>query len=120
VDSSHTLRPGSEVIRLICEVMPRLPDGQWAHFHDIFFPYDYRPILLEEGVFQFRESTLLHAFLVENRRWAISVSMSMLHHGAPDELRAMIPSYQPMPMRDGLRAGEGHFPASTYLRAGSG
>lgn len=120
VDSSHTLRPGSEVIQLISEVLPRLPEGQRAHFHDIFFPYDYPPALLEEGIFQFRENTLLYAFLVENRRWGIEVSMSMLHHGAPNELRRMLPGYSPMPMTEGVRAGEGHFPASTYLRAGGG
>lgn len=117
VDSSHSLRPGSEVISLISEVMPRLPAGQRAHFHDIFFPYDYRPMILEEGVFLFRENTLLYAFLVEHPRWEIEVSMSMLHHAEPEAMRQMIPAYEPMPMTDGVKAGPGDFPASTYLRA---
>lgn len=116
VDSTHTLRPGSEVIVLVSEILPRLSAGTWAHFHDIYFPYDYGPALLDEGVFQFRENTLLYAFLVNNERWHIEVCMSMLHHGERDGLGRIMLGYEPMPMRDGLRAGPGQFPASTYLR----
>lgn len=117
VDSTHTLRPGSEVVVLISEILPRLSAGTWAHFHDIFFPYDYRPVLLNEGVFQFRENALLYAYLVDNARWRIEVCMSMLHHAQREGLERTLLSYQPMPMNDGLCAGDGHFPASTYIRA---
>lgn len=117
VDSTHTLRPGSEVIVLISEILPRLSAGTWAHFHDIYFPFDYGPALLDEGVFQFRENTLLYAFLVENARWRMEVCMSMLHHQEREALGQMLVGYEPMPMRDGLRDGPGHFPASTYIRA---
>ena len=117
VDSTHTLRPGSEVIVLVSEILPRLSAGTWAHFHDIYFPYDYGPDLLTKGVFQFRENTLLYAFLAGNSRWRLEVSLSMLHHAEPDGLGGTLYGYDPMPMVDGLRAGSGHFPASTYLRA---
>lgn len=117
VDSSHTLRPGSEVIVLISEILTRLAAGTWAHFHDIYFPYDYGPALLDEGVFQFRENTLLYGYLVDNAKWHLEASMSMLHHGGQDALSKSLTGYEPMPMNDGLRAGEGHFPASTYIRA---
>lgn len=117
VDSTHTLRPGSEVIVLVSEILPRLSAGTWAHFHDIYFPYDYGPALLDEGVFQFRENTLLYGYLVDNARWRIEVCMSMLHHGQRDGLAGTLVGYEPMQMNDGLRAAEGHFPASTYIRA---
>jgi len=117
VDSTHTLRPGSEVIVLISEILPRLSQGTWAHFHDIYFPYDYGPQLLEEGVFQFRENTLLYAYLVNNAHWRIEVCLSMLHHAQREGLSKTLIGYEPMPMQDGLRNGAGHFPASTYLRA---
>ena len=120
VDSTHTLRPGSEVIVLISEVLPRLTPGTWAHFHDIYFPYDYGPALLEEGVFQFRENTLLYGFLVNNSNWRIEVCMSMLHHAERDGLGQVLLGYEPMPMRDGLRDGPGQFPASIYLRSVAG
>lgn len=117
VDSSHTLRPGSEVIVLISEILTRLSQGTWAHFHDIYFPYDYGPVLLDEGVFPFRENTLLYGYLVDNAKWRLEVSMSMIHHGRQDALRQSLIGYRPMPMNDGLSAGKGHFPASTYIRA---
>lgn len=117
VDSTHTLRPGSEVIVLVSEILPRLSAGTWAHFHDTYFPYDYGPALLDEGVFQFRENTLLYGYLVDNARWRIEVCMSMLHHGQRDGLAGTLLGYEPMQMNDGLRAAEGHFPASTYIRA---
>ncbi|UYV11315.1 MAG: class I SAM-dependent methyltransferase [Phycisphaera sp.] len=117
VDSTHTLRPGSEVIVLVSEILPRLSAGTWAHFHDIYFPYDYGPALLDEGVFQFRENTLLYSYLVDNARWRIEVCMSMLHHMQREGLAGTLTGYEPMPMTEGLRAGEGHFPASIYIRA---
>src|SRR5215211_7782825 len=41
VDSTHTVRPNSEVNLIVLEVLPRLPPGVFVHFHDIYFPYDY-------------------------------------------------------------------------------
>jgi hypothetical protein len=38
VDSTHTVKPGSEVNKIILEVLPRLKKGTFVHFHDIFFP----------------------------------------------------------------------------------
>jgi hypothetical protein len=41
IDSSHRLKPGSDVEFLFNEVIPRLPSGVRVHFHDIFLPDDY-------------------------------------------------------------------------------
>lgn len=41
VDSSHVLMPGSDVDLLLGEILPRLADGVWVQFHDIFLPDDY-------------------------------------------------------------------------------
>ena len=38
IDTTRTVKPGSEVNRLIFEVPPRLKPGGWVHFHDIYFP----------------------------------------------------------------------------------
>jgi hypothetical protein len=121
VDSTHTVQPGGEVNRIILEIVPRLPARSHVHFHDIYFPYDYPPSLLD-GLFFPSESTLLHALLVHNARLEISASLSMLHHGKPDELRRYLPGYAPCPGRDGLsqQGAPGHFPSSTYLRISDG
>ena len=41
VDSSHQLKPGSDVEHLCGTVIPKLNPGVRLHFHDIFLPDDY-------------------------------------------------------------------------------
>ncbi len=115
VDSSHTLGPAGEVSRIVLDMLPRLKSGARAHFHDITFPYDYSRGVLSSALFFPHESALLHAFLVHNSRFRISVSLSMLHYSAQDSLARYLPNYRPAPNDDGLSKGEGHFPSSTYL-----
>ncbi len=43
IDSSHQLKPGSDVEFLVNQVLPGLPCGVRVHFHDIFLPDDYPP-----------------------------------------------------------------------------
>jgi hypothetical protein len=43
IDSSHQLKPGSDVEFLVNEVLPGLAAGVRVHFHDIFLPDDYPP-----------------------------------------------------------------------------
>ena len=117
VDSTHAMRPGSEVNRIILEVLPRLPSGSFVHFPDIFFPYDYQSAVLT-ALFFSGESTLLHAFLIHNQRYSIAVSLSMLHHACPQQMQSLLPNYRPAVMYYGLHTmdgGSGHFPSATYL-----
>ena len=41
IDSSHQLKPGSDVEFLLEKVLPRLAKGVRVHFHDIFLPDPY-------------------------------------------------------------------------------
>ena len=41
IDSSHQLKPGSDVEFLLKAVLPLLPPGVRVHFHDIFLPDEY-------------------------------------------------------------------------------
>lgn len=120
VDSTHTVKAGSEVNRIILEILPRLRAGVHVHFHDISFPYGHTRNILESTFF-WEESVLLHAFLIGNARCAISASLSMLHYGKPQELSALLPHYRPRANDGGLddpSRPQGHFPSSTYLRTG--
>ncbi len=127
VDSTHTVKPGSDVNFMILEVLPRLNQGVVVHVHDINFPYDYQPDLLQT-LYQWSEGSLLRAFLTHNPNCEVLFSLSHIHHQAPEELKALIPDYRPVPMKAGLfarplsevRAGRWHFAASTYLQTKSG
>ncbi len=117
VDSTHTVKPGSEVNRIILEVLPRLGPETWIHFHDIYFPYDYGRKLLSEDLFFWSESTLLHAFLIHNAHCKLKLSQSMLHYHVPEKLSSIFPHYDPQDNNHGLKGKEGkHFPSATYLQ----
>lgn len=122
VDSTHTVQPGSDVNRLVLEVLPQLNTGVFVHFHDITWPYDYPRDLLADRFFFWEESTLLHAFLVGNARYVVRACLSLLHYEAPEGIRAVIPTYQPERNDDGLAlhtgahaSPESHFPSAVYL-----
>jgi predicted O-methyltransferase YrrM len=118
IDSTHTVKPGSEVNYLILEVLPRLQKGVFVHFHDIYFPYDYQRGLMSSELFFNKESTLLQAFLACNTKFSILASLSMLHYEAAAFLETQFPNYVPQTNDFGLRpdaqVGE-DFPSSIYL-----
>lgn len=117
VDSTHTVKVGSEVNRIVLEVLPRLAKGVFVHFHDIYFPYDYQRHL-ESFAFFWSESTLLHAFLINNPNYTIRQSQSMLHYEAKKQLQSYFPNYNPQEDQEGLpkKNAQGRdFPAATYL-----
>ncbi len=117
VDSTHAVRAGSEVNRIILEVLPRLAPGCLVHFHDMYFPYDYQSSVLKTLFFS-SETSLLQAFLINIHQCSIAVSLSMLHHACPERMQPLLPNYRPASMPQGLHPpGElqGHFPSATYL-----
>jgi hypothetical protein len=117
IDSTHTVKPGSEVNRLVLEVFPRLNPGVYTHLHDICFPYDFPPDL-HERLFFWSESTLIHAYLINNERTSLLVSTSWLSLTHAENLAATLVGYDPAAVRDGLfhgRRGGGHFPSSAFL-----
>jgi hypothetical protein len=117
VDSTHTVKAGSEVNFLILEVLPRLNAGCHVHFHDIYLPYDYGPGLFTTNFF-WNETVLLMALLTDSPRYTIEASLSMLHHARPEQLQRALPHYRPEALDQGLRVRprSGHFPSATYLR----
>jgi len=120
IDSTHTLGPAGEVSRLILEVLPRLADGVYVHFHDIWFPYDFAPSILDRGMFFWHETALLHAFLCFNRRFHVKASLSVLHHHALEEFKKSFYSYRPMKFDRGVCIEQGDYPSSIYMQKTSG
>jgi len=125
IDSSHSVKPGSDVNFLILEVLPRLNSGVIVHFHDIYLPYDYTRKVLESYHRHWMETALLHAYLIDNSRLNILYCMSLLHYDRQEYLRQLFPDYKPQLDSDGLRdkkyAGQehssgNHFPGSIYLQ----
>ena len=71
VDTTHTVKIGSEVNRLILQVLTRLNQGVFVHFHDIFTPWEYPRYVPERQRGFWAEQYLLEAFLTENPRFEV-------------------------------------------------
>lgn len=78
VDSSHVSKVGSDVNRLVFEILPRLKPGVIVHFHDIFFPFEYPKDWILQGR-AWNEAYLLRAFLQYNSEFSILFFNSYLH-----------------------------------------
>lgn len=91
VDTSHTVKTGGDVNRIVLEVLPRLRAGVMVHFHDIFLPRDY-PWSWVAGLRRaWAEQYLVHAFLLFNDRFAISAAANALWAADPERLERSVP-----------------------------
>ena len=115
VDSTHTVRPGSEVTRLMLEIVPSLRPHCWVHFHDIWFPYDYAPGTMTNDLFWCHESVLLHAFLAFNERVKLRASLSQLYYHDARRLRNSLEAVEKSERPHGFFEGEEGYPSAAYL-----
>jgi hypothetical protein len=70
IDSSHVVKPGSDVSLLFKHIFPRLNKGVYIHFHDIFYPFEYPEAWIEMGI-AWNELYVLHAFLQYNSEFEV-------------------------------------------------
>ena len=78
VDSTHVSKLGSDVNRIIFEILPTLKPGVLIHFHDIFWPFEYPSDWVKKG-FAWNEAYILRAFLEFNDSFEIIFFASFLH-----------------------------------------
>lgn len=74
IDSSHTVKFGSDVCYEFLEILPRLNPGVWVHVHDIFFPHDYPAEWLLDRRLALNEQYLLEAFLSFNTAFSVRLA----------------------------------------------
>jgi len=87
VDSTHVAKLGSDVNHLFFEVLPRLAVGVLVHFHDVAYPFEYEPMMVDRG-FGWNESYILRAFLEFNDHFEIVLWNDLLRtrfHGLLEE-----------------------------------
>ena len=74
IDSSHTVKFGSDVCFEFLDLLPRLAPGVWIHVHDIFYPHDYPAEWLIERRLALNEQYLLEAFLSFNSEFQVALA----------------------------------------------
>jgi predicted O-methyltransferase YrrM len=70
IDSTHVSKIASDVNRILFEILPRLSDGVYIHFHDILFPFEYHSSWVFEGR-AWTEAYALKAFLQYNKGFSV-------------------------------------------------
>jgi hypothetical protein len=92
IDSSHTVKFGSDVCYEFLEMLPRLAPGVLVHVHDIFFPHDYPAEWLIERRLALNEQYLLEAFLSFNKQFRVMLANYWLCLDHDDEAAHLWPN----------------------------
>jgi len=92
IDSSHSVKFGSDVCYEFLQLLPRLASGVWIHVHDIFFPHDYPAEWLIERRMALNEQYLLEAFLSFNKQFQITLANYWLCLDHADETARLWPN----------------------------
>jgi hypothetical protein len=71
IDSTHVLRPGSDVCFELFQVLPRLARGVLVHFHDMFWPFEYPRSWIVQENRSWNELYAVRAFLMYNKAWEV-------------------------------------------------
>lgn len=95
IDSSHVLRPGGDVQREYCEILPRLAPGVIVHIHDISLPKPYFPFYFQNHLY-WNEQYLLQAFLTFNSRFEVLWPGTYLLHRYPEMMHEIFPEIAEM------------------------
>jgi Methyltransferase domain len=105
VDTSHTVRPGGEVVRIVLEVLPRLKRGVVVHVHDFFRPFAYPRVLYELFNVHWQEQYLLQALLAYNPRFEVLFANHALWRLRRERVKSLFPD-----LREGME------PSGLWLR----
>jgi hypothetical protein len=101
IDTTHTVKLGSEVNRLILDVFPTIAPGVLVHVHDVFLPYEYPRGFFERGLY-WAEQYLLQGFLTQNSAWEVVLPSNALVRERQADVARLVRSFHP-------RSGPGAF-----------
>jgi hypothetical protein len=93
VDTSHTVKLGGDVNRIVLDFLPLVAPGVLVHFHDIFLPAEYSRAHLSAAHF-WTEQYLLQAFLSGNAEWEVVVGAQAIVREDPARVGALVPSFR--------------------------
>lgn len=95
IDSSHSVKIGSDVNYLILQVLPILAPGVVVHFHDITMPHEYPKLYSISPTFRmfWTETYLLQAFLAFNSSFDIELGMCYLTNYHLEDYKKAFPFF---------------------------
>jgi hypothetical protein len=90
IDSTHVSKTGSDVNRILFDILPSLASGVHIHFHDVFYPFEYPKEWVYEGR-AWNEDYILRAFLEFNDAFEIVLFGTWLARFHRDLLDGLMP-----------------------------
>lgn len=101
VDTTHVVRTGGDVVRILLDVLPALAPGVLVHVHDVLLPYEYHRAWLELGWF-WSEQYLVQGVLQGNPGWELVLPNHQLHREHEGALLEAVPAHRPGMRPSGL------------------
>jgi hypothetical protein len=90
IDSTHVLKAGGEVNRLVLEILPTLDPGVVVHVHDVFLPFEYPRAIYDQGAY-WQEQYALQALLACSDVYEVLAGLHALHRQRRERLDALVP-----------------------------
>ena len=106
VDTTHVVRTGGDVNRVLLDVLPALAPGVVVHLHDIWLPYEYHRELTATLGANWSEQYLLQALLCGNPGFEVLLAHAALARDRRDAVREAFPAWDP----------ETGYPSAFWLR----
>lgn len=113
IDTTHSVKLGSDVNHLIFNVLPRLQPGVFIHIHDIFLPYEYPRRWYDDISIFWNEQYLILAYLLENPHIEIVLPNYWLSIQYQGELKKRFETFDIWDLTNNLGGASG---ASLWLR----
>jgi hypothetical protein len=113
IDTTHTVKLGSDVNHLIFNVLPYINPGVFIHFHDIFLPYEYPKHWYDDISIFWNEQYLLLAYLLENPTMELILPNYYLSIEKKETLQKRFEGYDIWGLKNNLGGTSG---ASMWLR----
>lgn len=95
VDTSHVVRPGGEVVRIVLEQLPALAPGVIVQFHDIYRPFEYPRVFYDVFDVHWQEQYLLQAFLAYNPNFTVLFANHALWRLRRQQVLGLFPTLHP-------------------------
>ncbi|MEM9175226.1 MAG: class I SAM-dependent methyltransferase [Myxococcota bacterium] len=90
IDSTHTVKIGSDCLHLYLRVLPALRRRVLVHAHDIFLPFGFPPEWALDHHYYWTEQYLLMAFLLGNSSWRYRFGSHHFLRCHPDRIAALM------------------------------
>ncbi len=113
IDTTHTVKIGSDVNHLVFNVLPALAPGVLIHIHDIFLPYEYPKRWYDEISIFWNEQYLVLAYLLDNPGIEIVLPTYSLSVDHQESLRQRLKDFDIWGLTENLGGASG---ASLWLR----